>query len=576
MVKLADRMTNLQPPPKHWDTDKIGRHLKSAELIFEELSDACPVHAFVGVESSSSSMGGIHCRLPPGGSRPPNGVESGMSKRSRNRSHRHTAQQLAVAGTVAIGLFSGCGASGSDAADAAVGVDSYDAAGGATDAGLTDAGLTDAGLDAALEPDAAVPTGSQRALWFGDFTEDGVDEVRLYDAAVLSSLSIAGVTIVDDIQTLAVSPDGTRLAIALEHDGGNQTLYVVNIDSSGTPTTILAAGDAFGEFNQIAWSPDGATLAYVSDVALNGNKLAYVAPADGSAAPSLVSLDTADGDLDIQSVAWAGNTHVIYRGDPITNGVDNIYSSDVSLSPAVPVPLIPEAAVSAGNDAAETPAFAGGKVYFKSSHEGTIRGYRVDLDGANLEVIPALAALTNDDGDAQFGTFAISPDGTSIAFSADSPVTNLYQIYVAELDGVATVQSNLADANPTPTSVRGPVFEGRITWSADGTMLGVAADWPLLAGDLDNDAAAFIVPATGPAGGVRIWNVGAPNNSQDVVKTVFTSDSSTFFALGDIRSNNNGEAYVTTDLTTADQDTTATLIEDVPANGDVSGLATIQ
>ncbi len=43
MVKLADRITNLQPPPKHWDAPKIGRYLESAELICESLEPACPV-----------------------------------------------------------------------------------------------------------------------------------------------------------------------------------------------------------------------------------------------------------------------------------------------------------------------------------------------------------------------------------------------------------------------------------------------------------------------------------------------------------------------------------------------------
>ena len=43
MVKLADRITNLQPPPKHWNKIKIGQYLESAELISASLSSACPV-----------------------------------------------------------------------------------------------------------------------------------------------------------------------------------------------------------------------------------------------------------------------------------------------------------------------------------------------------------------------------------------------------------------------------------------------------------------------------------------------------------------------------------------------------
>jgi len=36
-VKLADRITNLQPPPPHWDKEKISRYHEEAGLILEEL-----------------------------------------------------------------------------------------------------------------------------------------------------------------------------------------------------------------------------------------------------------------------------------------------------------------------------------------------------------------------------------------------------------------------------------------------------------------------------------------------------------------------------------------------------------
>ena len=40
MVKIADRITNLQPPPEHWDGRMIKRYRKGAELIYRELSEA--------------------------------------------------------------------------------------------------------------------------------------------------------------------------------------------------------------------------------------------------------------------------------------------------------------------------------------------------------------------------------------------------------------------------------------------------------------------------------------------------------------------------------------------------------
>ena len=40
MVKLADRITNLQPPPKHWGTAKISNYRSEAVIILEELGCA--------------------------------------------------------------------------------------------------------------------------------------------------------------------------------------------------------------------------------------------------------------------------------------------------------------------------------------------------------------------------------------------------------------------------------------------------------------------------------------------------------------------------------------------------------
>ena len=42
MVKLADRITNLQPPPGHWDAEKVERYREEGKLILNELGNASP------------------------------------------------------------------------------------------------------------------------------------------------------------------------------------------------------------------------------------------------------------------------------------------------------------------------------------------------------------------------------------------------------------------------------------------------------------------------------------------------------------------------------------------------------
>ncbi|HMD36625.1 MAG TPA: HD domain-containing protein [Vicinamibacterales bacterium] len=43
MVKLADRITNLQPPPKNWNREKCRMYRVEAETIADELGDASAV-----------------------------------------------------------------------------------------------------------------------------------------------------------------------------------------------------------------------------------------------------------------------------------------------------------------------------------------------------------------------------------------------------------------------------------------------------------------------------------------------------------------------------------------------------
>jgi (p)ppGpp synthase/HD superfamily hydrolase len=40
MVKLADRISNLQPPPLDWDQEKISKYKNEAKLIYDNLKDA--------------------------------------------------------------------------------------------------------------------------------------------------------------------------------------------------------------------------------------------------------------------------------------------------------------------------------------------------------------------------------------------------------------------------------------------------------------------------------------------------------------------------------------------------------
>ena len=42
MVKLADRITNLQPPPKHWSKARVREYHREAQVIHAALKEASP------------------------------------------------------------------------------------------------------------------------------------------------------------------------------------------------------------------------------------------------------------------------------------------------------------------------------------------------------------------------------------------------------------------------------------------------------------------------------------------------------------------------------------------------------
>jgi WD40 repeat protein len=396
------------------------------------------------------------------------------------------------------------------------------------------------------------------AVWQGDFNVNGSEEVAVYDGSMSAPLVISGVTTIDNVDAVAVSPDGTQVAVGLSHDGGLPRLYITNLDGSGTPIQIVEGASSAVNFGNLAWSSDGSWIAFTSDPLLDGENLVYAAPSDASALPKLVSQDPNNAAQDASAVAWVDATHVVYRGDLVVDTVDNFYVSDIGLVAPAPVPLIPENLVIDGQEAASQAEVAGGKIYFRSSHEGgAFKLYRVDPDGMNLEQVAGFSTLTNGSGAAQAGNFALSPDGTMIAFSADSPTANLYQIYVAPVAGAATLQSNVTTTAPV-AGITGPDFFSAISWSPDGLSLAVVADWPVVLGDADNDFAGFIVPASGAAGGVN--------------QLLFSADGTRLLARGDLIANNDTQVYGTTDLTTADQSGAATLLQDVPAGGDVFDL----
>jgi dipeptidyl aminopeptidase/acylaminoacyl peptidase len=95
----------------------------------------------------------------------------------------------------------------------------------------------------------------------------------------------------------AISPDGNRVAwveILADDEGaptGKQDIYVQEISAAGKPARVTA-GAPTSHFNEgnIAWSPDGKRIAFLSDAGISGQLQLYVTSAGGGPAHVLTDV----------------------------------------------------------------------------------------------------------------------------------------------------------------------------------------------------------------------------------------------------------------------------------------------
>lgn len=379
-----------------------------------------------------------------------------------------------------------------------------------------------------------------------------------------------------DIELVAVSPDGSVLAVAGVNVGNNASvLYGYAADGTGDAVTLAEANAPEQNFEQLAFSPDGAWLAFIADIEVNGQDRLYIVPSDGSSDPVALSPDTGATLLDVESFVWARSVSstsgmVAYVGDLVTNGVQGVWTVD-AIAAAAPVEIVAQGELSEDADVADLLDFdAQGRVYFKGDFESDdlFRLYRADADGTDREMMPG-TALIHGNGPASIGTFGLSPDGLRLAFSCESPDQGNYRVFTMDVTASAADVVSSITTGTSPGS-EGPSFFSLVAWSPDGTRLAVAADWTV-DDSPDNSFSAFVLPSSGAPGGIRV--LGAPSDAdRDVDRVAFSADSSRLFVLGDLTTDTDLELYAITLFEAADQDARVVRVEDVPAGGDVDGF----
>ena len=274
------------------------------------------------------------------------------------------------------------------------------------------------------------------------------------------------------------SPDSERLAyIADPNETDVFELYVAPADGSAAPTKLSGALVAGGNVQgQPAWSPDGQWLAFVADMDVVGQMELYVVPAAGGVEPTKLSGPMVPGapglELSYPPLWSPDGTQVAYGAVAETTDIHHSAYYVVAMPPGNPP-------VKINLDVCGAPARPqwspdGTRLAILCSTWPACVGYSTYVVSPGQE--PVLVS-----GTADVILDAWSPDSTRVAFS-----TNV-GIYVALADGSSSEPLKVSGTTLPPGRFQGPVF-----WSVDGTRLAFLKDI-----DLHNGTHLWVVPADG-------------------------------------------------------------------------------
>ncbi|GMV13638.1 MAG: hypothetical protein AMXMBFR56_18620 [Polyangiaceae bacterium] len=424
---------------------------------------------------------------------------------------------------------------------------------------------------------------SPEVYFWGDFDTAGKEQVGAFQGTTKGLLALSGLAGGNNVYDVAPSPDGTKVAVAGRDTAtSNPVLNVYAKDGSGSPTSVATMPAANRPIESIAWSPDGKWIAYTAEGDMDNVVSLYVVPAAGGTAPKRLS-QTPATSLGVTEFAWAfsvstSNAYIAYTGDMVTNGVYGLWVVDALAASPSPVEIVTQAELGGSAGTKDVQDRLGwdsqNRIYFTSDFQvdDSFRLYRASATGTGREQVPG-TALKNTGGtvDAEVGTFGFNAAGTKLAFSCDTPTAGVYQVLVLDLAQTTAAAVTSVTAAPASGVSYGPSFFSAISWSPDGTKLGVVADWPVGSGAVDNAFGAWVVPSSGTPGATLL--LGAPTSTTfDVDDVVFSKDSTRVFVRGDLVTDTQKDVYVTSDLATANQSPASKVLEAAVSGGTVQGI----
>lgn len=273
------------------------------------------------------------------------------------------------------------------------------------------------------------------------------------------------------IYSVALSPDGTQLAVAARPAGDGPTvLNLYAADGSGAPTTLLTAPDAeIREFRPLKFSPDGQWISFWAplDPGCSACFDDYVIPTAGGT-PTVLLGNTRGGSC----VTWdpASDARMAVVFGPGGGVGYELWTFDMDTNPnGTSLGLYFEDGTGGG-----CPVWgANGEIYVRGEelNENQLRNGNILVAAdASTPGLTALAGvqMSNELGVAEIGGVALSPDGTQLAFNANAPESHVSQLYLLDVQNGGTAQALTDFTSDDTFSSYGT---GDPQWLPNGTQL---------------------------------------------------------------------------------------------------------
>lgn len=286
----------------------------------------------------------------------------------------------------------------------------------------------DAGRRPALTPDGGRVVYCQNA--------DGASQFELWSVPLaggapdlLSSSTHLG----SDPCTFLITPSGATVVYrALQGAPAVYRLYVAPVDGSAAPTPLTASLPANGSVGRFLLSPNGARVVYLADGEADERFDLYSVPIGGGAAVRLHPVPVANGDADATFAVAPDSSRVAFRGDLEVDEVFELYSAPVAGgAPAVKL----NGALASGGDVAAaiavTPDSSRAVYLADQQTNDRIELWSVPLPGGgSVKVNGPLVANGN-----VFQTFRIDPTSTTAVYVADQEADARTELFAAPLAG---------------------------------------------------------------------------------------------------------------------------------------------